>query len=138
MTMNHPRFCKRCNTLFQKSLLLISTWREYFYSQPTHFSSQPKKAPFTRPWLQLCLTNKRQIYEISFLIFHDFGFGHLSMTKIPFPTWYFLFFILTLAADDELGSSNKVHITLRIRAPHNPSKWSIYDITLNNEENGWV
>ena len=28
---------------FQKSLLLLSTWREYFYSQPTHFSSQPKK-----------------------------------------------------------------------------------------------
>ena len=38
-----PRSCKRSNTLFQKSLLLYSTWREYFYSQPTHFSSQPKK-----------------------------------------------------------------------------------------------
>ena len=25
------------------SLLLFLTWREYFYSQPTHFSSQPKK-----------------------------------------------------------------------------------------------
>ena len=24
--------------LFQKSLLLFLTWREYFYSQPTHFS----------------------------------------------------------------------------------------------------
>ena len=31
------------DTLFQKSLLLFLTWREYFYSQPTHFSSQPKK-----------------------------------------------------------------------------------------------
>ena len=39
----HPRTCKRSDTLYQKSLLLFSTWREYFYSQPTHFSSQPKK-----------------------------------------------------------------------------------------------
>ena len=38
-----PRSCKRSDTLFQKSLLLFLTWREYFYSQPTHFSSQPKK-----------------------------------------------------------------------------------------------
>ena len=37
------RSCKRSNTLFQKSLLLFLTWREYFYSQLTHFSSQPKK-----------------------------------------------------------------------------------------------
>ena len=29
-----PRSCKRSNTLFQKSLLLFSTWRNYFYSQP--------------------------------------------------------------------------------------------------------
>ena len=38
-----PRSCKRREILFQKSLLLFSTWREYFYSLPTHFSSQPKK-----------------------------------------------------------------------------------------------
>ena len=38
-----PRSCKRSKTLFQKSLLLFLTRREYFYSQPTHFSSQPKK-----------------------------------------------------------------------------------------------
>jgi len=37
------RSCKRSDTLFQKSLLSFSTWREYFYSQTTHFSSQPKK-----------------------------------------------------------------------------------------------
>ena len=41
--LDYPRSCKRSDTLFQKSLLLFSTWREYFYSQPTHFSSQPKK-----------------------------------------------------------------------------------------------
>ena len=53
---NQPRSCKRSHTSFQKSILLFSTWREYFYSQPPHFSSQPKKkgfkqsfAPFTRP-----------------------------------------------------------------------------------------
>ena len=40
---NCTRFCKMCKTLFQISLLLFSTWREYFYSQPTHFSNQPKK-----------------------------------------------------------------------------------------------
>ena len=43
LTRLGPRSCKRSDTLFQKSLLLFSTWREYFYSQPTHFSSQPKK-----------------------------------------------------------------------------------------------
>ena len=37
------RSCKRSKTLFQKSLLLFLTWREYFYSQQTHFSSKPKK-----------------------------------------------------------------------------------------------
>ena len=40
------RSCRRSNTLFQKSLILFLTWREYLlylYSQPTHFSSQPKK-----------------------------------------------------------------------------------------------
>ena len=37
------RSCKRSETFFQISLLLFPTWREYFYSQPTHFSSQPKK-----------------------------------------------------------------------------------------------
>ena len=42
-TLFEPRSCKRSNTLFQKSLLSFLTWREYFYSQPTHFSSQPKK-----------------------------------------------------------------------------------------------
>ena len=42
-TLCRPRSCKRSHTLFQKSLLLFSTWREYFYSQSTHFSSQPKK-----------------------------------------------------------------------------------------------
>ena len=29
-----PRSCKRREILFQKSLLLFLTWREYFYSQP--------------------------------------------------------------------------------------------------------
>ena len=43
LTLFYPRSCKRSDTLFQKSLLLFSIWREYFYSQPTHFSSQPKK-----------------------------------------------------------------------------------------------
>ena len=38
-----PRSCKRSDTLVQKSLILFSTWREYFNSQSTHFSSQPKK-----------------------------------------------------------------------------------------------
>ena len=38
-----PRSCKRSNTLFQESLLLFSTWRENFCSQPTIFSSHPKK-----------------------------------------------------------------------------------------------
>ena len=42
-TLYQPRSCKRSYTLFQKSLLLFSTWREYLYNQPTHFSSQPKK-----------------------------------------------------------------------------------------------
>ena len=42
-TMYNPRSCKRSETLFQISLLLFLTWREFFYSQPTHFSSQPKK-----------------------------------------------------------------------------------------------
>ena len=37
-----PRSCERSNTLFKKYLLLFLTWREYFYSQPTRFSSQPK------------------------------------------------------------------------------------------------
>ena len=37
------RSCKRSDTLVQKSLILFSTWREYFNSQSTHFSSQPKK-----------------------------------------------------------------------------------------------
>ena len=36
------RSCKRREILFQKSLLLFSTWKKYFYSQPTHFSSQSK------------------------------------------------------------------------------------------------
>ena len=55
--MYTSRSCKRREILFQKSWLLFSTWREYFYSQPTHFSSQPKKSgykqsfsPFTKPW----------------------------------------------------------------------------------------
>ena len=34
----NSRSCKRREILFQKSWLLFSTWREYFYSQPTHFS----------------------------------------------------------------------------------------------------
>ena len=38
-----PRSCKRSETLYQISSILFLTWREYFYSQPTHFSSQPKK-----------------------------------------------------------------------------------------------
>ena len=53
---SRPRSCKRSDTLFQKSLLLFLTWREYFYSQPTHFTSQPRKSgykqsfsPFIRP-----------------------------------------------------------------------------------------
>ena len=33
------RSCKRSDTWFKKSLLLFSTWREYFNSQPTHFSN---------------------------------------------------------------------------------------------------
>ena len=33
------RSCKRSETLFQISLLLFSTWREYSYSQPTNFYS---------------------------------------------------------------------------------------------------
>ena len=47
----HPRSCKRREILFKISWLLFST-------QPTHFSSQPKKSgykqsfsPFTRPWV---------------------------------------------------------------------------------------
>ena len=34
---------KRSKTLFQISLLLFSTWREYFYSHSTNFYSQPNK-----------------------------------------------------------------------------------------------
>ena len=37
-----PRSCKRSDTLFQKSLLVLSIWREQFYSQPNLFSNQPK------------------------------------------------------------------------------------------------
>ena len=37
------RSFKRSDTLFQLSLLLFLTWREYFYSQPTYYSSQPRK-----------------------------------------------------------------------------------------------
>ena len=37
------RSCKRRKILLQKSSLLFLTWREYFYSQPTHSPSQPKK-----------------------------------------------------------------------------------------------
>ena len=47
------RSCKRSDTLFQKSLLLFSTWRKYFYSQPTHFSSQPKKSGYKQSFSPL-------------------------------------------------------------------------------------
>ena len=36
-----PRICKRRGILYQISLLLFSTWRVYFYSQPSNFYSQP-------------------------------------------------------------------------------------------------
>ena len=39
--------------MFQKPLLLFSTWREYFYSQPTHFSSQQKRQEITKVSLLL-------------------------------------------------------------------------------------
>ena len=41
--LNYARICKRRGILFQISILLFSTWREYFYSQPTNFYSQPTK-----------------------------------------------------------------------------------------------
>lgn len=40
--------------------------------------------------------------------------------------------IRTLAADEELGSSKRVQITLRNLAPHNPSNWSIYKHTYHH------
>ena len=39
---NCTRSFKRSETLFQISLLLFLTWREYFYSQPTHFLASQK------------------------------------------------------------------------------------------------
>ena len=38
-----PRICKMRGILFKISLLLFSTWRACFYSQPTKFYSQPTK-----------------------------------------------------------------------------------------------
>ena len=49
----NPRSCKRSDTLFEKSLLLFSTRREYFYSQPTHFSSQQKSKDLNKVSLLL-------------------------------------------------------------------------------------
>ena len=52
-----PRICLRRGILFHISWLFFPTWREYFYSQPTNFFSQPTKlgfkqssSPFTKPW----------------------------------------------------------------------------------------
>ena len=63
----NSRSCKRREILFQKSWLLFLTWREYFYSQPTHFSSQPKKSgykqsfsPFTKPCSNCCNRFRKQ------------------------------------------------------------------------------
>ena len=42
-TRTKSRISKRRGILFQISLLLSLTRREYFYSQPTHFSSQLNK-----------------------------------------------------------------------------------------------
>ena len=36
--------------MFQISLLLFSTWREYFYSQPTKEGFKQSCSPFTKPW----------------------------------------------------------------------------------------
>ena len=50
------RSCKRSDTLFQKSLLLLLTWREYFstVSQLTYPASQKSKdlikVPALLPW----------------------------------------------------------------------------------------
>ena len=50
--MVDTRVCKRREILFQISLLLFSTWREYFYSQPKKSGYRQSFAPFTRPWEQ--------------------------------------------------------------------------------------
>ena len=44
----YTRSCKSREILFLKSWLLFSTWREYYYSQQTHFYSQPKKSGYKR------------------------------------------------------------------------------------------
>ena len=86
---------------FQISRLLFSTWREYFFSQPTHLSSQPKKSgykqcfsPFTRPWDLLLVLVKiymdsgpRVVSSQTFcsvsVLFHVLIF--CSKTSVPHP-----------------------------------------------------
>ena len=43
-----PRSCKRSDTLFQKSLFLFLTWREFFYSQPKKSGFKQSFSPFTK------------------------------------------------------------------------------------------
>ena len=83
-------------------LTFILTWREYFYSQPTNFYSQPKmswlkqsSSPFTKPWA-LC----------SFIICFFWCIGNIfirisrlnTIYKVPeqvplqFPTKHLFFF----------------------------------------------
>ena len=90
-TAARPRSCKRSDTLFQKSLLLFLTWREYFYSQPTHFSSQPKKygfkqsfAPFTRPWGGEGSIDSQQ--KFAFSSYDDTPYKLFSWFKLEFNT----------------------------------------------------
>ena len=37
LSLDNAKSCKRREILFQKSWLLFSTWREYFYSKPKEF-----------------------------------------------------------------------------------------------------
>ena len=74
-----PRICKRRGILFQISLLIFLTWREYFNSKPTNFYSQPSKlgfkqssSPFTKPLVrQYSILNLRKLATLRYQ-FKDF------------------------------------------------------------------
>ena len=63
--------------------------------------------------------------------FKSYVIVHCAKTITYFNTPYIFYLLLirTLAAEEELGSSKRVQMTLRNRAPHNPSNWSIYKHT---------
>ena len=92
---------------------------------------------------ELTITNtcKSKIYQISKSVWIKYhlimtGLKVMSLSIVPkqshTPILHIIFNLLlirTLAAEEELGSSKRVQMTLRNRAPHNPSNWSIYKHT---------